>query len=118
MNLSRAAIAWSAPILLSLTALAVPASAQTRSSLDEALLAQLDGPTRAEVERRAVSGNTVSNVVGTILLNNYYKAGARNPGRALTVVAVDFPRGVVVLRRAANVFEVQRFDPRTLRILR
>lgn len=119
MNLSRAAIAFVAPIALSFTASA-PALAQasSHSAFERAMLAELDAPTRAEVERRATAGNSVVGVVGTMLLNNYYKAGARRPGQALTVVAVDFSRGAVVLRRAANVFEVQRFDPKTLRILR
>lgn len=102
-------------------ALATPsASAQPAgsSSFDRAVLAQLDAPTRAEVEKRAVKGNTVTGVVGTMLLNNYYAAGARKPGEALTVVAVDFGRGSVVFRRSANVFEVQRFNPSNLRLQR
>jgi hypothetical protein len=82
------------------------------------MLAELDAPTRADVERRATAGNTVLNVVGTILLNNYYKAGARHPGQAVSVAAVDFSRGAVVFRRAPNVLEIQRFDPRTLRMIR
>ncbi|MCX8476447.1 MAG: hypothetical protein MT490_11685 [Sphingomonas sp.] len=94
------------------------AQASTPSTFERAMLAELDAPTRAEVERRAVAGNTVKGVIGTILLNNYYAAGARRPGRALTVVAIDFSLGVVVFRRAANVFEVQRFNPQTLRLLR
>lgn len=53
-------------------------------------------------------------VVGTILLNRYQEAGPRNLGEALEVVAVDFSRGVVVIRRAVNLFEVRRFDPRML----
>lgn len=120
MNLSRAAIACVAPIALSLTALSGPALAQasSHSAFERAMLAQLDAPTRADVERRATAGNSVLNVVGTILLNNYYKAGARNPGQAVSVVAVDFSRGAVVFRRAPNVLEVQRFDPRTLRMMR
>ena len=120
MNFSRAAIACVAPIALSLLAPGAPALAQaaTHSAFERAMLDQLDAPTRADVERRATAGNTVMGVVGTILLNNYYKAGARRPGHAVTVTAVDFSRGTVVFRRAPNVFEVQRFDPRTLRMLR
>jgi len=118
MNLNRVAIACVAPIALSLTALSAPAFAQNPSSFERAVLAELDPSIRTEVERRATGGNSVMSVVGTMLLNNYYKAGARKPGQALNVVAVDFSRGAVVFRRAANVFEVQRFDPRTLRLLR
>lgn len=119
MNLSRVALFSIAPIALNLAVPAAPALAQASpSAFERAMLAELDASTRAEVERRATAGNTVKGVIGTILLNNYYAAGARRPGQALTVVAVDFSLGIVVFRRAANVFEVQRFDPRTLRLLR
>jgi hypothetical protein len=119
MNFRRVAIACVAPLTLQLATLSAPALAQrsTPTSFERAMLAQLDAPTRAEVTRRATGGNTVLNVVGTILLNNYQAAGPRNPGEALTVVAVDFARGVAVLRRAENAFEIVRFDPRTLRLL-
>ena len=53
-----------------------------------------------------------------MLLNNYYEAGARTPGEALTVVAVDFGRGVAVLRRDPSTWEVVRFDSQTLRVQR
>jgi hypothetical protein len=118
MNLSRAAIACAAPIALSLTMLSVPAMAQTPTPFERAMLAELDATTRAEVQRRATGGNTVKGVIGTTLLNNYYKAGARNPGQPLTVIAIDFSLGTVVFQRTPNVFEVQRFDPRTLRMRR
>ncbi|WP_395396415.1 hypothetical protein WBP07_21215 (plasmid) [Novosphingobium sp. BL-8A] len=108
------------PMALSLAGLPSPTMAQppARSAFDRAVLAQLDAPTRAAVEQRAVKGNTVTGVVGTMLLNNYYAAGARKPGEALTVVAVDFARGAVVFRRSANVFEMQRFNPQNLHIQR
>lgn len=120
MNVGRFASACIAPIALSLAATAAPVSAQNTSpsAFERAMLAELDAPTRAEVERRAVQGNSVVGVVGTILLNNYQEAGPRNPGEALEVVAVDFSRGVVIIRRAPNTFELRRFDPRTLRLLR
>ena len=119
MNLSRVAILCAAPIVLSFAAPSAPALAQTApTAFEQAMLAELDAATRADVERRATGGNTVKGVIGTILLNNYYKAGARNPGRPLTVVAIDFSLGVVVFQRTPNVFELQRFDPKTLRLLR
>lgn len=117
MNLSRVAIACAAPILLSFALPSAPAFAQaTPTAFERAMLAELDDATRADVERRATGGNTVKGVIGTILMNNYYQAGARRPGRAVTVVAVDFSLGAVVFQRAPNVFEVRRFDPRTLRM--
>jgi hypothetical protein len=115
----RAPISFVAAAAMSLVSL--PAAGQAQASVspafERAMLGELDAATRAEVESRATSGNTISGVIGTILLNNYYSAGARRPGEPLSVVAVDFSLGIVVLRRAANEFEVLRFDPRTLRLL-
>ena len=111
MTLTRVAIAVAA------LAASAPAVAAT-PAFERALLAELDATTRAEVERRATGGNTVTGVVGTILLNNYQAAGPRNAGESVEVVAVDFGRGAAVIRRAPNVFEVVRFDPRTLRVQR
>lgn len=116
MRLRRVMIACAAPIALNLAALSAPALAQAPTDFEQAMLAQLDDATRAEVESRATGGNTVLNVIGTILLNNYQAGGARRPGTALTVVAVDFGRGTAVVQRASNVFELIRFDPRTLRL--
>lgn len=116
MKLRRIAIACVAPIALHFAALSAPAMAQAPTDFEQAMLAQLDDATRAEVEQRATGGNTVLNVIGTILLNNYQAAGPRNAGAALTVVAVDFGRGTAVVQRASNVFELIRFDPRTLRV--
>lgn len=120
MNFNRATMALVAPVVFGFAVLSAPASAQTAtpSGFEQAMLAQLDATTRASVEQRAVDGNTVMGVVGTTLLNNYYEAGARKPGEALSVIAVDFTRGIVVFQRAIGLFEVQRFDPQTLRLQR
>lgn len=119
MKLARIAVAFAAPVALGAAALSVPISAQAATpAFERALLAELDATTRAEVERRATGGNTVTGVVGTILLNNYQAAGPRNAGESIEVVAVDFGRGLAVIRRATNVFEVVRFDPQTLRVQR
>lgn len=118
MPFNFAKIAGTVPIAMAMIASSAPALAAAPSPFERAMLAQLDAPTRAAVEKRAVGGNTVSGVIGTTLLNNYYGAGPHKPGEALNVVAVDFARGTVVFRRSANVFEVQRFDPRTLRMQR
>jgi hypothetical protein len=120
MNLSRVAIICAAPMLLGLSAMSSPALARAASpsAFERAVLAQLDPTVRANVEKRATHGNSVMEIIGTMLLNNYYKAGARHPGQALNVVAVDFTRGVVVFRRSPNELESQRFDPKTLQFLR
>jgi hypothetical protein len=115
MTLTRIAVVCAAPIalgLLSAPALAAP------TAFEKAVLAELDAPTRAGIEKRATDGNTVLGVVGTTLLNNYYGAGARTPGDAVTVVAIDFARGVVVFQRSANVFELQKFNTKTLQMIR
>jgi hypothetical protein len=120
MSLRLASVSFVSAAAVSLLSLPAAAQAQTSASsaLERAMLSELNAATRAEVERRATRGNTVRGVIGTMLLNNYYGAGARRPGQPLSVVAVDFSRGIVVLRRGTNQFEVQRFDPRTLRIVR
>lgn len=120
MKLSRVASASAAALLFNFAALPAPALAQVSaaSPFERAMLAELDAPTRAAIEARVTGGNTVKGVIGTTLLNNYYAAGARRPGTALTVVAIDFSLGIVVFRRSANVFEVRRFNPQTLRMIR
>ena len=74
-------------------------------AFERAYLSEMDAATRTEVEKRATAGNTISGVIATILLNNYQSA---NPGKAvgpLSVVAVDFVRGVVVIQIGPNEFE-------------
>jgi len=118
MKLSRVAILCLAPVSLSLAALPAPVLAQAPSSYERAILEGLDAATRTEVQGRATAGNTVSGVVATKLLNNYQHAGPRTPGAAVTVVAVDFVRGAVVLREAPDTLVLERFDTRTLNIQR
>lgn len=117
MLVSRIAFACIAPLALSVAA--APALAQGGpTAFERGVLAQLSPAVRADVEKRATGGNTVLNVVGTMLLNNYYGSGATTPGQAFTVVAVDFGRGAAVLKRDPNTFDVVQFDPATLRIKR
>lgn len=116
MNLNRIAVTCVAPVLLGFTAFSAPALAAP-THLEQAMLGELDAPTRAEVQKRVTGGNTVSGVLATILLNNYYKAGAKNPSEAITAVAIDFARGAVVFRHAQdNSLVLQNFDPKTLQM--
>lgn len=115
MKFRRVATLCLVPLAMQLSALSTPAFAAP-SAFERAMLAELDDATRAEVTSRATDGNTVVGVVGTILLNHYQERGPRNPGEALQVVAVDFGRGVAVIQRAPNTFELIRFDPRTLQL--
>lgn len=117
MSLRRVAFTCVAPLAISLMASSAQAQNPPPSpEFEKVILSQLDPATRAEVQKRATRGNTVSGVVATILLNNYQKAGPGRPGQGLSVVAVDFVRGAAVIRRAPNAFEVVRFDPKTLRV--
>ena len=119
MSFTRIAIACAAPVALSLGALSTPALAQTATAsaaFERAMLGEMDEATRAAVTGRATGGNTVAGVIGTILINNYEAAGAKHPGKALTVIALDYARGVVVLGLDEDTDEVVHFDPKTLRL--
>jgi hypothetical protein len=118
MTFARFVIAFTAPIALSVTPLSAPAFAQTSPAFERAMLAEMDAATRADVQKRATAGNTVSGVIGTILLNKYQAAGPKHPGEALTVVAIDFARGVAVLGKDPRTFQIVRFDPKTLHLKR
>jgi hypothetical protein len=71
---------------------------------------------RAEVEKRATGGNTISGVIATMLLNSNQVIRHGKAGGALTIIAVDFIRGVVVVQNAPNSYEPVRFDPKTLQV--
>jgi hypothetical protein len=75
----------------------------------------MDAATRAEVEKRATGGNTISGVIATMLLNSNQMATHGQAG-AISVVAIDFVRGVVVIQKGPNQYEPVRFDPKTLRV--
>ena len=119
MTFTRFAVACAAPVALSLAMLSIPAQAQTATAspaFERAMLAEMDTATRNSVSSRATGGNTVAAVIGTILINNYEAAGAKHPGKALSVIALDYARGVVVLGLDEETDEVVHFDPKTLRL--
>ena len=122
MTLRRFVIACFASAAMGVSALSVQAQIPPPSppspAFERAFLGEMDAATSAEVEKRATGGNTISGVIATILLNNYQSA---NPGKAvgpLSVVAIDFVRGVVVIQTGANQYEPVRFEPKTLSILK
>src|SRR5437868_5974174 len=118
MNLSRVALFLAAPIALQVAAMPAPALAQAApTAYERAILSGLDAATRTEVRRRSTRGDNVTGVVAIILLNNYQATGPTTPGEAVTVVAVDFARGTVVLRKGADNLVLHRFDPATLRMV-
>ena len=92
-------------------AISAPAFAQVATTLEQAELAGLTAEKRAEVQARAVNGNTVSEVLTTMLLNN---VKAKMP--ASRIVAMDFGRGVVVIETADKALKFVNFDTTTLAI--
>jgi hypothetical protein len=87
------------------------AFAQVATSLEQAELAGLTAEKRAEVQARAVNGNTVSEVLATMLLNGIK---AKHPGSK--IVALDFGRGIAVVQLADGKMEAVHFDTTTLAI--
>jgi hypothetical protein len=77
----------------------------------------MEAATRAEVEKRATTDNTISSVIATMLLNDNQMARHGKGGGRSQAVAVDFVRGVVVIQNGPNQYEPVRFDPKILRIL-
>lgn len=91
-------------------AIAAPATyAQVASTIEQAELAGLSADKRAEVQARAVNGNTVSEVLTTMLLNSIK---LKHP--ASRIVAMDFGRGIAVVELADGKMSAVNFDPQTL----
>ena len=85
-------------------------------AFERAFLDEMDAATRADVEKRATGGNTISGVIATMLLNSNQMTKHGKAGGALTIIAVDFVRGVVVVQNGPNSYEPVRFDPKTLQV--
>ena len=117
MNLRLVIMGCVAPAAIGVVAL--PALAQMpphSAAMERAIVGEMNSATRGAVKKRATGGNTVSGVIATILLNNYQLAREGKAGEAVSVVAIDFVRGMVVIKDAET-FEPVRFDPKTLNIL-
>ncbi|PPQ33904.1 hypothetical protein [Rhodopila globiformis] len=95
---------------VALMAIATPAAyAQVASTIEQAELAGLSAEKRAEVQARAVKGNTVTEVLTTMLLN-----GIKLKHPASRIVAMDFGRGIAVVQLADGKMTAVNFDPHTL----
>ena len=82
------------------------------TTLEQAELAGLSADKRAEVEKRAAQpGQTVSEVLTTMLLN-----GIKNKHKASSIVALDFGRGVAVVELQGGGMTAVKFDTTTLAI--
>ena len=81
------------------------AFAQVATTLEQAELAGLSPAKRAEVQARAVNGNTVDEVLQTVRLNSIK---VRHP--ASRIVALDFLRGIAAVKTAGG-----RIEPNAIR---
>lgn len=106
-NCSGIAVAFAAMI-------AMPPSsyAQVATTLEQAELAGLSPEKRAEVQQRAAQpGQTVSEVLQTMLLNNI-----KLKFPASRIVALDFGRGIAVVQEANGRMRAVNFDTTTLSV--
>jgi hypothetical protein len=81
------------------------AHALVATTLEQAELAGLTPEKRAEVQARAVNGNTVSEVLQTMMLNSIK---LKHPASKL--VALDFGRGAAVVQLTDGKMTVVPFD--------
>ena len=87
------------------------AYAQSPTAIEQAELAGLSPEMRAQVQARAVGGNSVTEVLQVMLLNNIK---IKHP--ASQIVAMDWARGVVVVQLTSGGMQAVQFEPTTLQI--
>ena len=87
------------------------AYAQSPNALEQAELAGLSPELRSQVQARAVGGNSVTEVLQVMLLNNIK---IKRP--ASQIVAMDWARGVAVVKLPRGGMQAVHFDPATLQI--
>jgi hypothetical protein len=107
MNPKIAALAVCTGVLIAATAV----YAETPTALEQAELAGLSPEMRTQVQSRAVGGNSVTEVLQVMLLNNIK---AKHP--ASQIVAMDWARGVAVVEQSGGGLAAVQFDPSTLQI--
>ena len=70
-------------LALACAVVTIPAAIAAPSpAFQQAILAELDQATRAEVQRRATGGNSIYEVLAVTLLNNVLSAAVRAPRRS------------------------------------
>jgi hypothetical protein len=79
--------------------------------IEQAELGGLNPELRAQVTARATGGNSVTEVLQVMLLNNIK---AKQP--ANQIVAMDWGKGVAVVEAAGGSMSVVQFDPKTLQL--
>jgi hypothetical protein len=87
------------------------AYAQAATRLEQAELAGLSPEMRAQVQARAVGGNSVTEVLQVMLLNNI-----KIKHQASLIVALDWTKGVAVVQLPTSGLAVVHFDPMSLQI--
>lgn len=88
--------------------------AQVATTLEQAELAGLNPQKRAEVEERMKQGGqSVSEILTTMLLNNI-----KLKHLGSEIVALDFGRGIAVVRTAHDHLRTVNFDTTTLDVRR
>jgi len=103
-----ATVAMGAALLGAPAAYAQPAA----TTLEQAEMAGLSPQVRAEVETRMKQpGQTVSEILTTILLNNI-----KLKHLGSQIVAMDFNRGIAVVRTTRGSLRAVNFNPTTLEI--
>jgi hypothetical protein len=107
LNWRFAALAAGMGVLIAATAV----YAQSPTALEQAELAGLSPDLRAQVQARAVGGNSVTEVLQVMLLNNI-----KIKHLASKIVAMDWARGVAVVEQPSGGMAVVQFDPTTLQI--
>jgi hypothetical protein len=85
------------------------ANAQSPTALEQVELAGLSSELRTQVQARAVGGNSVTEVLQVMLLNNIK---IKHP--ASQIVAMDWSKGVAVVKLPRGGMRAVQFDPTTL----
>lgn len=87
------------------------AQARAATQMEQAELAGLSPEMRAQVQARAVGGNSVTEILQVMLLNNI-----KIKHEASLIVALDWTKGVAVVQLPRGGLAVVHFDPTTLQI--
>jgi len=85
--------------------------AQSPTALEQAELAGLSPELRAQVQARAVGGNSVTEVLQVMLLNNI-----KLKHEASQIAALDWGKGVAIVILPGGGMAAVQFDPVTLQI--
>jgi hypothetical protein len=87
------------------------AYALAATPMEQAELSRLSPDMQAQVKARAVGGNSVTEVLQVMLLNNI-----KIKHEANQIVALDWTKGVAVVQLPSGGMAVVHFNPRTLQI--